>query len=390
MKLEGLKTSESVTEGHPDKVCDFIADSILDEVLTADKNGRVACEVCASTGLIVVLGEFTTHTYVDIAQVARRAVDQVGYNDPLIGFDAKTCAVLNCINEQSPDISMGVTRALEARDGSRDEADIVGAGDQGMIFGYATDETSSFMPMPIALAHSITKTLADKRKSNQMPFLRPDGKAEVTVEYQGGVPKSVKSVVVSAQHSPEISADKLREAIIDGVVKKAIDNKLLKNTKYYVNPTGRFVIGGPAGDTGVTGRKLIVDSYGGAIPHGGGAMSGKDASKVDRSAAYYTRYVAKNVVAAGLAKRVMICVSYAIGVARPVALEVDSFGTGDDELILKAVESVFDFRPYSIINSLGLLAPIYRRTTNYGHFGKADLPWEVTDKVAELKTFARK
>lgn len=384
-----LHVSESVTEGHPDKVCDYVADSILDRALTLDPESRVACEVCATTGLCVVLGEFTTDGYIDIASVARTAIKEVGYDDPMLGFDAKTCAVLNYINEQSQDISVGVTSSYEKRLGATDMRDSAGAGDQGMMFGYATDENDEFMPTPLYLSHKLTKRLAACRKEGILDFLRPDGKAEVAVVYEDGVPTAVPSVVVSCQHSPDVSMATLREAVTEEVIYKCVNANLRESCKILINPTGRFVIGGPAGDTGVTGRKIIVDSYGGAIPHGGGAMSGKDPSKVDRSAAYYCRYVAKNVVAAGLCKRVCVTVAYAIGVARPVAVEVDSFGTGDDERIRRIVEEVFDFRPYSIIDSLGLKRPIYRKTTNYGHFGKAELPWEKLDKVDEIKSFKK-
>lgn len=382
--MKKLFTSESVTEGHPDKVCDFIADSILDAALEGDRESRVACEVCASSGLVVILGEFTTESYVDTQKVTRTAIESIGYTDPSLGFDAKTCAVLNCINEQSPDISQGVTTSLEKRDGATDVSDSCGAGDQGMMYGYACDDTDTFMPLPIAYAHALTKRLTDVRKSKELDFLRPDGKAQVSALYEDGVVKSIKTVVVSAQHSPQVGQKELKEAIVESVIKKAIPSSLLKGAEYIVNPTGRFVVGGPAGDTGVTGRKIIVDTYGGAIPHGGGAMSGKDPSKVDRSASYYCRYVAKNIVAAGLCKRVSVSVAYAIGKARPVAINVDSFGALDDDKLLRAVESVFDFRPYSIIESLDLKRPIYKHTTNYGHFGRPDLPWEKTDKKQEI------
>lgn len=380
-------SSESVTEGHPDKVCDYIADSILDSALEKDKDSRIACEVACATGLVVVLGEFDTETdFIDVQRIARTAISEVGYTDPALGFDASTCAVLNCINGQSPDISQGVLTPLEVRVGApTDKFDSVGAGDQGMMFGYACSETDELMPLPITLAHKLTKTLADCRKSNELPFLRPDGKAMVSVDYENGIPVRVGTVVVSAQHAPDVSYEKIREGLIECVVKRAVPETLLKNAEILVNPTGRFVIGGPAGDTGVTGRKIIVDTYGGAIPHGGGAFSGKDASKVDRSASYYARYVCKNIVAAGLCEKVQLQVGYAIGKARPVSLYVDAFGTGDDVRIKKAVERVFDFRPAAIIDRLGLKAPIYRQTTDYGHFGKPYLPWEKTDLADRLK-----
>lgn len=379
-------SSESVTEGHPDKVCDYIADSILDAALEKDADSRIACEVCVATGLTVVLGEFDTATdFIDVQAIARSAIAEVGYTDPALGFDASTCAVLNAINGQSPDISRGVIAALEKRDGgSSDKFDSVGAGDQGMMFGYACSETEELMPLPITLAHKLTKELAAARKTD-LPFLRPDGKAMVALDYENGEPVRVSSVVVSAQHAPDVSQEKIREAVIERVIKRVVPQKLLKGADIFVNPTGRFVVGGPAGDTGVTGRKIIVDTYGGAIPHGGGAFSGKDASKVDRSASYYARYVCKNAVAAGLCSKMMLQVGYAIGKARPVSLFVDTFGTGDDERIRAAVERVFDFRPAALIDKLGLKKPIFRLTTNYGHFGKAELPWEKTDAVEAIK-----
>lgn len=380
-------SSESVTEGHPDKVCDYIADCILDAALEKDENSRIACEVCCATGLAVVLGEFDTETdFIDVQKIARSAIAEVGYTDPSLGFDSSTCAVLNCINGQSPDISRGVVRSLEARTGaSVDKYDGVGAGDQGMMFGYACSETAELMPMPITLAHRITKELAKARRSNELEFLRPDGKAMVSLDYENGVPVGIKTVVVSAQHTPDVSDKTLREGVIECAVKRAVPHELLNNAEILINPTGRFVVGGPAGDTGVTGRKIIVDTYGGAIAHGGGAFSGKDASKVDRSASYYARYVCKNLVAAGLCERVLLQVGYAIGKARPVSLFVDTFGTGDDAKILDVVKRVFDFRPAAIIDKLGLKKPIFKRTTNYGHFGKSDLAWEQTDAVAALK-----
>lgn len=379
-------SSESVTEGHPDKVCDYIADCILDAALEKDRDSRIACEVCCATGLAVVLGEFETQTdFIDVQKIARAAIAEVGYTDPTLGFDASTCAVLNCINGQSPDIARGVIESVEAREGSKDKYDAVGAGDQGMMFGYACSETAELMPMPITLAHRLTKELARARKSGELPFLRPDGKAMVSLEYDGAKPVGIKTVVVSAQHTPDVSDEALKEGIIECVVKRAVQSELLNGADILVNPTGRFVVGGPAGDTGVTGRKIIVDTYGGAIAHGGGAFSGKDASKVDRSASYYARYVCKNLVAAGLCERVLLQVGYAIGKARPVSLFVDTFGTGDDEKVLAAVKRVFDFRPAAIIDKLGLKSPVFKRTTNYGHFGKADLAWEKTDAVCALK-----
>lgn len=380
-------SSESVTEGHPDKVCDYIADSILDAALEKDADSRIACEVCCATGLVVVLGEFDTQTdFIDVQSVARRAIAEVGYTDPTLGFDASTCAVLNAINGQSPDISRGVLNSLETRQGApTDKYDRVGAGDQGMMFGYACSETDSYMPMPITLAHKLTKTLADARKSHELPFLRPDGKAMVSLDYEDGKPVRVRTVVVSAQHSPDVSENDIKEGITECVIKRAVPQAMADEAEILINPTGRFVVGGPAGDTGVTGRKIIVDTYGGAIPHGGGAFSGKDASKVDRSASYYARYVCKNIVAAGLCKTVELQVGYAIGKARPVSLYVDTFGTGDDARILAAVKRVFDFRPAAIIDKLCLKDPIYKSTTDYGHFGKPFLAWEQLDSVDKLK-----
>ena len=386
--MNRIISSESVTEGHPDKVCDYIADAILDAALEKDENSRIACEVCCATGLSVVLGEFDTQTdFIDVQKIARATIAEVGYTDPALGFDARTCAVLNCINGQSPDISRGVLSSLESRSGeTSSEYDRTGAGDQGMMFGYACSETDELMPMPITLSHALTKRLAEVRKSGELDFLRPDGKAMVSLAYENGVPVGVKTVVVSAQHAPDATEKQIRDGIIDCVVKRVIPDKLLRGADILINPTGRFVVGGPAGDTGVTGRKIIVDTYGGAIPHGGGAFSGKDASKVDRSASYYARYVCKNVVAAGLADKALLQVGYASGKARPVALYIDTFGTGDDKKILDAVQKVFDFRPAAISDKLGLKKPIYKRTTNYGHFGKADLPWEQVDSADKLKS----
>ncbi len=380
-------SAESVTEGHPDKVCDYIADSILDAALERDEDSRIACEVVCATGLVAVLGEFDTATdFIDAQKIARSAIEEVGYTDPALGFDASGCAVISAINGQSPDISRGVLKSLEVRTGApKDKFDCAGAGDQGMMFGYACSETPELMPMPIMLAHKLTRTLAAVRKSKELPFLRPDGKAMVSLDYENGKPVGVRSVVVSAQHSPDVSDTELHDGIYECVVKRALPEKLIGNAQVLINPTGRFVVGGPAGDTGVTGRKIIVDTYGGAIPHGGGAFSGKDASKVDRSAAYYARYVCKNIVAAGLCEKIMLQVGYAIGVARPVSLFVDTFGTGDDEKVKAAAERVFDFRPAAIIEKLGLKKPIYRFTTNYGHFGKPDLAWEQLDAVDALR-----
>lgn len=384
--MNRIISSESVTEGHPDKVCDYIADAILDAALEKDENSRIACEVCCATGLAVVLGEFDTQTdFIDVQKIARATIAEVGYTDPALGFDARTCAVLNCINGQSPDISRGVISSLEQRAGAADKLDEAGAGDQGMMFGYACSETEEFMPIPITLAHKLTFALSAARKSGELGFLRPDGKAMVSLVYENGAPVRVGTVVVSSQHSEDVSDKTLKDGIIECVIKRAIPSVLMKDTEILINPTGRFVVGGPAGDTGVTGRKIIVDTYGGAVPHGGGAFSGKDASKVDRSAAYYARYVCKNLVAAGLCERVMLQVGYAIGKARPVSLFADTFGTGDDKRVLDAVKRAFDFRPAAIIEKLGLRKPIYKSTTNYGHFGRAGLPWEVCDAVERLK-----
>ena len=380
-----LFTSESVTEGHPDKVCDQIADAILDDIFSEDPSARVAVEVCATTGMVMVFGEVTTEHYSDIPSIVRGVIEDIGYNDSALGFDYKTCAVLSSIQEQSPDIAQGVDNASDS-DG--DVYDLRGAGDQGMMFGYACDETEELMPLPITLAHKLTSTLTEVRKSGELEWLRPDGKAQVTVEYEDDVPTRVDTVVVSCQHSEEVEKEEIEREIIEKVIFRAIPEEYIDDdTKFYINPTGRFVIGGPAGDSGVTGRKIIVDTYGGFCPHGGGAFSGKDPTKVDRSASYMARYVCKNLVAAGLCKRAEIQVAYAIGMAHPVSIYVNTFGTGvvSDEIIKKVVEEVFDFRPLAIINDLRLESPIYRATSNYGHFGRKGFPWEETDKVDELK-----
>ena len=383
-----LFSSESVTEGHPDKVCDLIADTILDKALEQDPFSRIACEVCCTTGLVMVLGEFTTEGYIDIPAVVRQTVADIGYTNAEFGFDSKTCAVVTSINEQSADISVGVTEALEKRRASNDPADAVGAGDQGMMFGYATNETEEFMPLPITLAHKLTKALGEARKSGLLPYLRPDGKAQVTVAYDGNKPVYVDTVVLSTQHSPDIEHADLEDDIIEKIIKPTLGGKYLNDkTKYYINPTGRFVIGGPAGDSGVTGRKIIVDTYGGMCPHGGGAFSGKDPTKVDRSACYYARYVCKNMVAARAAERMELQVAYAIGKARPVSISINTFGTSpysDDEL-LDIINDMFDFRPLSIIENLDLRKPIYRFTTIGGHFGKSDMTWERTDKADKIR-----
>ncbi len=387
-KNRTLFTSESVTEGHPDKVCDHIADSVLDAALAADPMSRIACEVCCTTGLVLVMGEFTTESYIDIPKIVRETVKEIGYTDAGFGFDYKTCAVLTTIDEQSADIAMGVNKALEARGGETDDALSEGAGDQGMMFGYACRETDELMPLPIMLAHKLTKKLAELRKSGEIPYLRPDGKAQVTVAYDDGVPVAVDTVVVSTQHNPGVEHAALEKDIIEKLIRPVITDKwLTPDTKYYVNPTGNFVIGGPQGDSGLTGRKIIVDTYGGMCPHGGGSFSGKDPTKVDRSATYYARYVCKNIVAAGLADKCRLQVAYAIGKANPVSLNIETFGTGkySDEQILAAVNSVFDFRPYSIIKQLDLRKPVYAATSNYGHFGNPAFAWEKTDRAEALK-----
>ena len=385
-----LFTSESVTEGHPDKICDCISDSILDEILRQDPMARVACETTCTTGLVSIMGEITTECYVDFAKVARDAILEIGYDRAKYGFDGNTCGVITSIDEQSPDIALGVNKGLENKTGEDDEGNSVGAGDQGMMFGYACDETPELMPLPISLAHKLAKKLTDVRKSGLLPYLRPDGKTQVTVEYVDGVPVSVDTVVISTQHSPDVTLEQIREDLIREVVKTIIpENLLTENTKYYVNPTGSFVVGGPQGDSGLTGRKIIVDTYGGYARHGGGAFSGKDPTKVDRSAAYASRWVAKNIVAAGLAKKCEVQLAYAIGVARPVSVMIDTFGTStvDESKLEEAVNKVFDLRPHAIIKTLDLRKPIYKQLSEYGHMGREDLgvKWEITDKVEELK-----
>jgi S-adenosylmethionine synthetase len=387
--LQRLVTSESVTEGHPDKLADRISDAVLDAILAQDPKARVACETLVTTGLVMVAGEITTDSYVDIPRLVRQTVLEVGYTRAKYGFDGDTCAVLTAIDEQSPDIAGGVNESWEWRVlGSRDEFDRVGAGDQGLMFGYATDETPELMPLPISLAHRLTRRLAEARKTGEIPYLRPDGKAQVTVVYEGQKPLYVGTALVSTQHSEEVEADQIHHDIRTKVIEKAIPEEYLsKETLYLVNPSGKFVIGGPHGDTGLTGRKIIVDTYGGAVPHGGGAFSGKDPTKVDRSAAYYARYIAKNIVAAGLAKRALIELAYAIGKARPVGMRVETFGTGivPDEKITEVAQKVFDARPKAIIENLKLQRPIYTPTSAYGHFGREGFPWENTDKVEELR-----
>lgn len=383
-------TSESVTEGHPDKICDQISDAVLDAIMEKDPMGRVACETVITTGLVMVLGEITTSSYVDIQKVVRETIREIGYTRAKFGFDCDTCGVITSINEQSADIALGVDNALESKEGLEEKYNKIGAGDQGMVFGYATNETEEYMPMPIVLAHKLTKRLSEVRKDKTLEYLRPDGKSQVTVEYSNGKVKRIDTVVISSQHSPKVSSEQIREDIINEVVKKVIPEKFLdENTKYYINPTGRFEIGGPMGDSGLTGRKIIVDTYGGFGRHGGGAFSGKDPTKVDRSGAYMGRYIAKNLVAAGVADRIEVQVSYAIGVAKPVSIYVDTFNTGkvSEEKIIEIIRKVFDLRPAAIIDKLNLRRPIYRKTAAYGHFGRndKDFTWESLDKVEEIK-----
>ena len=391
MQERHLFTSESVSEGHPDKIADQISDSILDAILAQDPQARVACETSVTTGLVLVFGEISTSAYVDIQKTVRDTIKGIGYTDAKLGFDGDTCAVLVAIDEQSPDIAQGVDDALERREGDEDPLDKIGAGDQGMMFGYAIDETPELMPLPIALSHALMRKIAQLRKDGVIDYLRPDAKAQVTVEYDDdGQPVRVDTVVLSTQHNPDVELDQIRHDVIEQVIKAVIPARYLdENTKYLVNPTGRFGIGGPQGDAGLTGRKVIVDTYGGFARHGGGAFSGKDATKVDRSASYAARYIAKNIVAAGMAHRVEVQLAYAIGVAQPVSISVDTFGTGNvsEQTLTAAIRRVFDLRPAGIIKMLDLQRPIYKQTAVYGHFGRPDLdlPWEKTDKIDALK-----
>ncbi|WP_026479008.1 methionine adenosyltransferase [Alkaliphilus transvaalensis] len=386
-----LFTSESVTEGHPDKICDQISDAVLDAIFERDPKARVACETSVTTGLVLVAGEITTECYVDIPKVVRKTIEEIGYTRAKYGFDSDTCAVLTAIDEQSPDIAMGVDEALERREGTMvDELEATGAGDQGIMFGFACNETPELMPLPISLAHKLAKRLSDVRKNGTLSYLRPDGKTQVTVEYDGDKPVRIDAIVISTQHGPEVERKEIERDLIEHVINKIVPSELLdENTKYYINPTGRFVIGGPQGDAGLTGRKIIVDTYGGYARHGGGAFSGKDPTKVDRSAAYAARYVAKNIVAAGLADKCELELAYAIGVAQPVSVLVETFGTAkiDEEKIAELVNKHFDLRPAAIIRDLDLRRPIYRQTAAYGHMGRTDidLPWEKTDKAEILR-----
>lgn len=393
MQEKHLFTSESVSEGHPDKIADQISDAILDELLKKDPNSRVACETSVTTGLVLVFGEISTNAYVDIQHIVRDTIKRIGYTDGKYGFDGDTCAVMVAIDEQSPDIAQGVDEALETREGDSDPLDKIGAGDQGLMFGYAINETPELMPLPISLSHKLMKRQAELRKTGQLAYLGPDAKAEVTIEYDdAGKPVRVNTVVISTQHADGISLDHIREDVIEQIIKPVIPAEYLDDeTRYLINPTGRFVIGGPQGDAGLTGRKIIVDTYGGFAHHGGGAFSGKDATKVDRSASYAARYIAKNIVAAGLADKIEVQLAYAIGVAEPVSISVDSFGTAkvSEEQLVEAVRSIFDLRPAGIIQMLDLNRPIYEQTAAYGHFGRTDidLPWEHTDKVNALKDY---
>ena len=390
--MKRLFTSESVTEGHPDKICDQISDAVLDSILARDPMARVACETAVTTGMVLVMGEISTSCYIDIPKVVRSTIKEIGYDRAKYGFDCDTCSVLTSIDEQSGDIAMGVDEALESREGETDEVEAVGAGDQGMMFGFATNETPEYMPSPIAMAHRLSRRLTEVRKNGTLSYLRPDGKSQVTVEYDDNKVVRIDAIVISTQHDEHVSQEQIREDLMEHVIRAVIPAELLdESTKYYINPTGRFVVGGPQGDSGLTGRKIIVDTYGGYGRHGGGAFSGKDPTKVDRSAAYAARWVAKNLVAAGIADKLEIQLAYAIGVAKPVSIEVETFGTGklSDEEITNIVEKVFDLRPGAIIRDLDLRRPLYRQTAAYGHFGRNDLnlPWEQLNKVDEIKKY---
>lgn len=390
--MRRLFTSESVTEGHPDKMCDQISDAVLDSILEKDPNARVACETAVTTGMVMVMGEITTNCYVDIPKVVRKTVEEIGYTRAKFGFDCNTCAVLTSIDEQSPDIAQGVNEAIEKRGQAKEEIEAVGAGDQGMMFGFATSETEEYMPLPIAMAHRLSRRLAEVRKNGTLSYLRPDGKTQVTVEYEDEKPVRIDTIVISTQHCPDVSQEQIYEDLMKYVINAIVPSELLdENTKYYINPTGKFVIGGPQGDSGLTGRKIIVDTYGGYGRHGGGAFSGKDPTKVDRSAAYAARWVAKNLVAAGVAYKLEVELAYAIGVANPVSIEVDTFGTGkiSDDKIVEIIKKVFDLRPGAIIKELELKRPIYKQTAAYGHFGRTDLnlPWEKLSKVAQIRRY---
>lgn len=389
--MNKLFTSESVTAGHPDKLCDQISDAVLDAIFAQDPNARVACETCATTGMVIIMGEITTNCYIDIPSIARKTIEEVGYTSGEMGFDAKTCAVLTTVDEQSPDIAMGVNQSFEFKEDKNDEADLIGAGDQGMMFGFACDDTEELMPAPISYAHKLAKKLSDVRENGTLKWLRPDGKSQVTVEYdENDKVVRIDTVVISTQHSADVSLEQVRKEIKEYVIIPALPANLIDdNTKFYINPTGRFVIGGPQGDAGLTGRKIIVDTYGGYSRHGGGAFSGKDPTKVDRSGAYMARYIAKNIVAAKLASKCELELAYAIGVAQPISIFIETFGTNtvDHDTIEKAVRAIFDMRPASIIKNLDLRRPIYKQTAAYGHFGRSDLdlPWEKLDKVDDLK-----
>jgi len=390
--MRRLFTSESVTEGHPDKMCDQISDGVLDAILAQDPNARVACETCTTTGMVMVMGEISTNCYVDIPKVVRETVREIGYDRAKYGFDCDTCSVMTTIDEQSADIAMGVDEALESRKGEKDEVEAVGAGDQGMMFGFATNETDAYMPLPIHMAHRLSRRLTEVRKDGTLGYLRPDGKTQVTVEYEDEKPKRIDTIVISTQHDEHVTLEQIEKDLKEHVIKAVVPQELLDDkTRYFINPTGRFVVGGPQGDSGLTGRKIIVDTYGGYGRHGGGAFSGKDPTKVDRSAAYAARWVAKNLVAAGLADKLEIQLAYAIGVAKPVSITVDTFGTGklSDDKIVEIVEKVFDLRPGAIIRDLDLRRPIYKQTAAYGHFGRTDLnlPWEQLNKVEEIKKY---